>query len=144
MQCSCIKPAKIPNILFYHPEKTHNYRMIDLKKAVCIGEMSAAKRNELFLESLYIDPKFRRQGYGNKFLDFAVKISETMGLDGNLRLLASLTTHDIKNPAHIFYRKYGFSSNDKETLTYIDNCIKNNTQINPMTAPTYMFYRNEH
>lgn len=141
MQCSCIKQSKIPNILFYNPVKSNNYRMIDLSKRTFIGEMSAAKRNELFLESLYIKSEFRRQGYGNKFLDFAVMLSKKMGLKGNLRLLASLTTNDIKNPPHIFYRKYGFTSDDKETLAYIDECMKNHRQASPLTTPAYMYYK---
>ena len=144
MRCSCIKPNNIPNVLYYNPIKTGTYKMIDLKKGALIGEMSAAKRKELFLQSLNIKPEYRRQGYGNKFLDFAVNLSENLGLGGKLRLLASLTNKDIKNPPHIFYRKYGFSSKDKKALAYIDECIKNNRQASPLTEPIYMYYQKKH
>ena len=144
MQCNCIRPNNIPNVLFYNPAKTGTYKMIDLKKGALIGEMSAVKRKELFLQSLYINPEYRRQGYGNKFLDFAVNLSEKFGLEGKLRLLASLTNKDIKNPPHIFYRKYGFTSKDKKTLKYIDNCIKNDHQASPLTDPIYMYYQQKH
>ena len=144
MRCNCLKPYKIPNTLFYNPAKSNTYKMIDLKKGSLIGEMSAVKRKDLYLQSLYINPEYRRQGYGNKFLDFAVNLSEKFGLEGNLRLLAGLTNKDLKNPPHIFYRKYGFTSRDKKILKYIDKCIKKERQASPLTDPIYMYYQKKH
>jgi len=135
--------SKIPNILFYNPSNTNLYRMFDFKKAAYIGEMAVVKRNDLYIENLNIKPEFRRMGFGRKFLDFAVNLSKQMGLNGNLRVMAGLTTNDLSNSPHIFYRKYGFTSYDKQILNKIDEHIKNHTKPAPYDLPlTIMYYVN--
>lgn len=133
--------TKIPNILFYNPPNTNSFRMIDRKKSAYIGEMSVLKRKVLFLESFHIFPDYRKQGYGKKFLDFAVNLSKKLGLNGNLRVLAAVIAKDSDNPPHIFYRKYGFTSDNKKILKQIDEAIKNKQQLHPFnTPPLYMYY----
>ena len=135
--------SKIPDILFYNLPNTNSYRMLDWKKSAYIGEMSVNKRNELFLESFHIHHEHRRRGYGKKFLDFAVNLSKRLGLNGNLRVLAALTPKDMNNSPHIFYRKYGFTSDNKHIIKEIDTAIKNKQQLDPYNTPhLYMYYIN--
>ena len=134
--------TKIPNILFYNPANTNIYKMIDRNKGSVIGEMHFSVRNDLYINSLDIDKNFRRQGFGKRFLNFARNLSKSLGLEGKLRVLAGANIKDLQNPSFIFYRKYGFTSDNKETLKIIDEAIKNNTQIKDLnTPPIYMYYQ---
>lgn len=133
---------RIQGIIFYNPPKTNYYRMFDLRKSAYIGEMSVIKRNDLYIESLDIKPNYRRKGFGRKFLDFAVDLSKKMGLNGNLRVMAGLTESDLKNAPHIFYRKYGFTTDNKKVLNKIDEFIKQHKQPEPYDLPlTIMYYK---
>lgn len=134
---------RIQGIIFYNPPKTNTYRMFDLRKSACIGEMSVVKRQDLYIENLNIEPNFRRKGFGRMFLDFAVNLSKKMGLNGDLRVMAGLTVNDLKNPPHIFYRKYGFTSDDEKVLKKLDKCIEEHKQPSPYDFPlTMMYYKN--
>ncbi len=134
---------RIQGIIFYNPPKTNLYRMFDIKKSIYVGEMSVAKRKDLYIESLNVEPNIRRNGYGKRFLNFAVNLSNKLGLNGNLRVMAGLTANDLLNPPHIFYRKYGFTSDNKEVLSKIDKFIENQIKPEPYDLPiTVMYYVN--
>ena len=117
--------------------------MFDLKKNKYIGEMFIEKRRELQIESLEIITSERRKGYGTKFLNFAKNLSKKMGLGGNMRLLAGATESGGEIPPHVFYRKYGFTTNNKIILNRIENSIKTGENLDIVSAPpVYMYYRN--
>ena len=131
----------IPKILFY--KNTNNqYKMIDTANNVCVGELMVSPRdNELYINYLLVKDKYRRKGFGTKLVDFAKTISTKMGYSGRLRCLACITAYDEKKPSHIFYRKYGFTTDDKSVLENIDNAIKEKRQLDCKSAPlTYMYY----
>ncbi|MCR5265548.1 MAG: GNAT family N-acetyltransferase [Cyanobacteria bacterium RUI128] len=140
MRISLAKPEPIPDILFYEPVK-NCYRMIDMKRGVMTGEMSVCCRKDLVIESLNIVKNERRKGYGTKFLDFAKNLSRRLGYDGDMRLMAAATAGGESVPPHVFYRKYGFDSNNKAVLERIDNSIKTGEKLDIESAPpVYMYY----
>lgn len=126
-------------LLFYNQPNTKNYKVFSIKKGM-IGEFTVEKRNELFINHLYIEPDKRRQGYGAKILDFISGLSKKEGLNGKMRVLASLLDNEKEKPPHIFYRKYGFTANDKQALSEIDKHIFNKKQLPQLFKPLYMFF----
>ena len=118
--------------------------MLDFKQNKYIGEMTVGKRKDLLIESLEINPSERRKGYGTKFLNFARNLSKNMGLGGNMRLLAGATESGGEIPPHVFYRKYGFTTDNKTILNRIDNSIKTGEKLDIVSAPpVYMYYKNK-
>ena len=141
MHINLTKPRQIPDVLFYSPAKDC-YRMLDIKRNAYIGEMTVEKRRELYIDSLNIKSSERRKGYGTKFLNFAKNLSKRMGLGGDMRLMAGPTTDGGGVPPHVFYRKYGFTSDDKEILNRVDNAIKTGEKLDIENAPIiYMYYK---
>ncbi len=134
---------KIPEIIFYE-NKNNEYKMLNLKKNTSIGYlMVSPRKDELFINSLVIEAPYRRQGFGKKLLDFAKRVSIGMGFNGRMRCVAGLTPFDTKNPSHIFFRKYGFTGDDKKLIKKIDNAIKESKQLNPKsTTLAYMYFTN--
>ena len=133
-----------PELLIYgFKQNQHNsgYKMVHTKTGNCVGEMIV--HNQQFhyfrfetpgVDSLSIDylKIFKRnQGFGTKFLNFAQSLSKKNGCNGNMHLISS-DCYDKETPPHIFYRKYGFDSNDKKKLNEIDKAIINGkkTQFN--------------
>ena len=58
-----------------------------------------------------------------------------------MRVMAAALMEGDFIPPHIFYRKYGFTTDNKEILNKIDNCIKEKKQLTIKDAPiTYMTY----
>ncbi|MBR5555357.1 GNAT family N-acetyltransferase [bacterium] len=144
------KPLKkIPQILISNPMNGPTYKMYDLKSNRIVGRMIAhpfcsrfGEENTLFIRSLIISQQ--RKGFGTKFLDFATHLSKEKGLGGRLELLAATTNADPLNPPHIFYRKYGFTTDDKKLLKKIDRYIRLKKQLSyKTTPPRYMYYRPE-
>lgn len=133
--------TKLPNLLFYEIKKGH-FRLLNINKNICIGDMIVSPRkDELFINSLIINKNCRRKGFGTLFLKFAKSISNKTGFNGRMRGLVGLTTCDDNNPPHIFYRKFGFTTDDTKTLNLIDQAIKGKKQLDYKTAPlTYMYY----
>lgn len=132
--------TKIPNILFYNPKYTNNFRMIDVKKTRYIGEMIAYPyelKNDkfLYIKRLHIKPQFKRQGYGSKFIDFAKNLSKNLGFNKKLQVTAATLEHDPQTPPHVFYRKQGFGSDDRNALKNIDRHIRNNRQLDYRKTP---------
>ena len=60
----------------------------------------------------YIGTNFSGFGYGTKLINLAKKESERLGCGGRVNLLAS-RVYDPKRPPHVFYKKCGFTSNNK-------------------------------
>ena len=137
-----IQPTKIPEKLIYRLPSSNRFRMVDTKTGRYVGEMNLSKReNEMFIDWLNIMPNEKRKGNGTIFLNFAKNISKQMGFNGRLRLMASVLPFDPHNPPHIFYRKYGFTSDDKKVIKKIDKAILKNRQLSIFEVPpTYMYY----
>ena len=136
-----IKKYKFSDVFFYNQKGSNTYKMIDCRSGNLIGEMTVSPRIDLYISNLNISPECRRQGYGTKFLNFAKILSEKMGLNGNLRVIAG-TTDDTQNPSYIFYRKYGFSCENKKILEKIDKHISIKKQLDFKKMPLiYMLYK---
>lgn len=135
----CRKPIKtFPELLIYN--NGNNYKMFSTKLRGVVGEMAVEPRKDLYISKLVISEKYRGQGYGTRFMNFAKVLSKKAGLNGRLRVLASLIAGADKQPPHVFYRKYGFTSGNQGELKQIDECIKNNTTLPQYFKPIYMFY----
>ena len=130
---------KRTELLFYNQPKSNNYRVISLKDGF-VGNFTVEKRNELFINYLHLMPEKRRKGYGVKILDFISVLSRKEGLGGKMRVLAALLFDETENPPHIFYRKYGFTSNDKQALAEIDKHIFDKKQLPPLFDPLFMYF----
>ncbi len=139
-----IKPRKIPQNLIYNPKGTDLYKLINLKNGSVIGQMVAypSINKDVYIASLAIYRE-RRQGFGKMFLDFAKNMSKKCGFEGRMSVYASTLALDPHNPPHIFYRKYGFVSEDKEMLNKIDKCIKNRKQLDYRATPSTLMYYEE-
>ena len=134
-----ISNLKKTNLLFYNQPKTNNYTVFNITDGV-IGNFSVEKRNEMFINNLFVTPNNRRNNLGTQILNFIKILSKQNGLGGKMRVLSSLLGNETKNPPHIFYRKYGFTSDDKKALTEIDKHIKNKHQLPSSFKPMFMYY----
>ncbi len=132
---------KIPETLIYNPKGSNLYNMFNTKTGRCIGRMVAypKENKELEICELLIFSK-PRQGYGTKFLDFAKDLSKKIGCGGRMSLTACTTPYDPHNPPHIFYRKYGFTSDNKKMIKKIDKCIRRKKQLNALYTPQLTMY----
>ena len=140
------KPVKkLPEVLFYSRPSTNSYTMISTKNPEILGHMRAFVSNYhfkdpyLFVHQLVIF-KNKRQGYGTKFLDFAKNLSKKSGCGGRVRLIATTTAYDPRNPPHLFYRKNGFSSNNKKFIAKMDRYIRKNKQLDYRTTHRLEMY----
>ena len=131
---------KLPDVLIYNPQGTNLYRMISTKEKKLVGQMIAHPNinHQIEIAELYVFR--RRQGFGKKFLDFARNLSRKHGYEGHMILNASRTPYDPHNPPHIFYRKYGFTSDNKKMIKKIDNYIKKKKQLNAYQTPSLIMY----
>ena len=130
---------KIPSVLFYNQKNTQNYFAISPNKGV-VGNFSLNKRNEMFITHLFVSPEERGKKIGTKILNFVEQLSKKEGLEGKIRVLASILDKKSMKPPHIFYRKYGFTSDDKIALSQIDKYIANNQPLPQLFKPIYMYY----
>ena len=73
-------------------------------------------------------------------MDFAKSLYGELGCEGKVVLDASTTPYDPHNPPHIFYRKNGFTSDDKKMLKKIDKHIKKGKQLDYKTTPAIRMY----
>ena len=140
-----IKPIKeLPDIIIYHPQKTPLYKMATTFMPRQVGWMTAYPINENGQKSLWIDQLVimaKRRGFGSRFLDFAGKLSSQSGCGGALKLESGITIFDPTRPPHEFYRKYGFTSDNKKVLRKIDRAIKYKKPLNyKKTPPIIMYY----
>ena len=132
---------KGPDILIYNPQGTNLYQMIRTRDKKVLGRMIVHPNinRQLEIDELTIYTQ-KRQGYGTRFLDYAKKLSQEYGYGGNLVLNASTTPYDPHNPPHIFYRKYGFTSDNKKMIKKIDKCIRRKKQLNALYTPQLTMY----
>lgn len=136
---------KIPEVLIYNPRGTYLYKMFNTKDSKYLGKMVAYPNinKQLNISELIIFTQ-RRQGLGTKFLNLAKNLSKECGCEGRMILDASTTPYDPHNPPHIFYRKYGFTSDNKKFIKKIDKHIQKDKQLNYMSAqPLTMYYPDE-
>ena len=137
---------KVPDVLIYQHKNTSLYTMFDVKNLKLAGRMNAygirdllTKEDSLYIETLNIYQK--RQGFGSIFLNFAKHISKHLGCEGRVKLIAATTEYDPLNPPHIFYRKNGFTTDNKKLLKKMDKYIKKNKQLPHLsTMPERMYY----
>jgi GNAT superfamily N-acetyltransferase len=120
------------------------YKMLTTKDPRVVGIMYAFpneidKRNFYHVGLLYI--KEQRQGFGTEFIDFAKNRSKQLGCEGRVFLQAESEVMGAQKPPHIFYRKQGFTTNDKKYLKVIDEFIKENKEMeNKDSKSIYMYY----
>jgi len=138
---------KLPEYLIYNPKNSHIYRMFNTKSGKHTGTMYAfpSYLNQTFIvHELLVNKNYRRQGIGTAFLNFAKRLSFLHGYEGRMRVCATTLPFDPVNPPHIFYRKYGFTTDNKERLKTIDQAIKKGKQLDPKTTfPLFMDYPGE-
>ena len=104
-----ISNLKKTNLLFYNQPKTNNYTVFNITDGV-IGNFSVEKRNEMFINNLFVTPNNRRNNLGTQILNFIKILSKQNGLGGKMRVLSSLLGNETKNPPHIFYVLYSSKS----------------------------------
>lgn len=95
----------------------------------------------LYISRLFVEKEFRNKGIGKALLDIAAQESLKYGCDGRMHLIAQAPITEPMNRPQIFYRKYGFDSQDKGQMAALDDAIKNNTPLPPARWITAMFYK---
>lgn len=137
---------KIPRTLFYKSSYREGYNIIatDVKKK--IGIIYAQPRKVGYLNFLEVDflgirESERRKGYGTDAINFAKNMSKKLGCEGRVILTADITPFEKDIAPHPFYRKNGFTCNNKILLKKIDNSIKNKKEMMfKDVQPAVMFY----
>ncbi len=134
---------QMSRFLIYNPVSTNRYNMLDLFNSKYAGFMIARPiqgngEDALFVDLLVVQQQ--RVGIGTKFIEFAKNLSKKLGCEGRILLEADKTVYDPHNPPHIFYRKNGFTCDDKKMLKKIDKCIKRNKQLNYLKTPSLVMY----
>lgn len=76
----------------------------------------------------HLESKFSGFGYGTTLINIARQESKRLGCDGRVNLIAS-RVFDPKRPPHIFYRKYGFTSNNSLMNFFMDETIHKGEKI---------------
>lgn len=149
-----IKP--LPQVLIYKKPSQNGYtqyNMINIKDGKCVGKMLGGMRTEPPMCSSYypsiegyhsffiglLQVKNKRHGYGSEFIKLAKAESMKNGGNGRVHLDATCG-FDPQHPAHIFYRKLGFTSQFEETIKVIDKAIKQNKMPNWQQCPDTPMY----
>ena len=152
------KPIKIPEVLFYkkpyksvmHPPQTE-FLAFSTTGDKNWGELVVHKtkmqfRNDYKGETLAIDfisTHKKNKGLGATIIDFAKNYSKQIGCNGYI-VLKAVSHFSKDNAPHIFYRKQGFTSLDKNFDKNLDSFIKNKQKVNPDIFPEkLMFYPEE-
>lgn len=120
------------------------YKMFTTKNPRPVGIMYAEPSvidDKKYFHILLLYIKEQRKGYGKEFIEFAKNRSKQMNCDGRVFLMADSNVMDSKAPPQIFYRKQGFTTNDKKYLEIIDSFIKEKKEMeNKDSKPIYMYY----
>lgn len=154
-----LKSPKITDFITYvYRSKTSGvyfYKMLN-KEGMLVGEMKAYPEviydkyrrfspNADVYRSFFIDRLFAYKkgvGIGKAFINIAKRESFRKVCFGNIHTVAS-SVFDKQNPPYIFFRKMGFDFNkySSKTREYINDCIKQNKQIenNKCMMDTPMF-----
>ncbi len=118
-------------LVFYKKsaEKKHDFVLFTthqpwLKSVMYCIETTRDYDNQksLLIASLYSSPK--KQGLGTEMLNIAKIFSKKLGYEGRFHLFADPQFTMTEVP-HIFYRKYGMSSDSPELNNKLDDFIKN-------------------
>lgn len=151
------KVPKPPVIVGYTYRKSGNpalYRMADTKTGQFVGEMvgdvvvhdKSIKQDFYPLETPYksfyiaeLQIEEKSMGYGSKFINFAKSLSRQFGCNGRVHLVSS-RLYDSQHPPHVFYRKCGFTSNNKFMNDYLDDCIASKTPLEVEFADNLNMY----
>lgn len=139
---------KIPQRLIYKYSDNEHYSMFDKNNGQLLGRMKAyTELNDFYFEPFTLTKSFfiarldafvKNQKVGTDFINFAQKESFKQNCYGRV----SLSSGNIKRPPHIFYRKLGFDSRNREKISFVDEAIQNGTDL-PREAKNWvidMFY----
>lgn len=126
---------EIPQRLIYKHSDNENYSMFDTKNGNFLGRMRAyTELNDFYYEEFTLTKSFfiarlnafvKNQKVGTDFINFAQKESFKQKCHG----LVSLSSGNIKRPPHVFYRKLGFDSRNREKISFVDEAIQNGTDL---------------
>lgn len=134
---------KIPEILIYKHSRQPFYNMFNSKTSEFLGSMCAYPDNfkgkmALCIDSLYMVK--RGKSYGSSFLDFAKNLSRKE-YHGTVFLNASsILEEDSGLEPHAFYRKNGFTTDNKKILEKIDDSIKSDKALTFFDVPPIIMY----
>ena len=138
------KIQELPRTLIYNKLKSSLYTMVTTQDPRIVGTMWASPRvidKKNFFEIILLVIDERRKGFGSDFVNLAKNLSWEKGCDGRIFLTSDLNFFESKIPPHIFYRKQGFTSNDKEYLKKIDQFIKEGREMTYKDNKCiYMYY----
>lgn len=87
----------------------------------------------------FLEVTNKNQGFGTKVLKFAEEYSKQIGCKGFLTLKADGSYMPEKIP-HIFYRKFGFSTLEKNTDKKLDTFIKQKTNATIHDFPCLLMH----
>ncbi len=125
-----LKPIKITDRILYN--KDNHYNMASIGMGKTLGKIKLIdKKDTLYianLKSYY--PENKELRVGTSLINFAKKLSKKMGHKGKLNVFAYNTELGGKQP-HKFYRKQGFTTNNKHLDDILDFCIECNIDIPP-------------
>ena len=139
------KKQPLPRTLIYNPEGTSIFRMYKTKngpkRPVAIMHTDKLEKDgKDFFYLSFLLAVDKHQGYGTDFLNFSKEYSKKIGCEGRVLVDAASTVYDLDTPPHIFYRKNGFTSHEKDRIMKIDRYIKKNKQLPASTEALEMFY----
>lgn len=149
---------KFPEYICYRHPKKDIYHLAN-NKGELVGRMraypeyipdndtyypNASKYFSLYIQRLFIKPEFRDKKAGTAMLNIAAKDSFRRSCHGKVHLIAG-AIENLGKPPQKFYRRFGFDSQYKSHIKYIDEAIKNNTPLpknikweTPMFLPRLM------
>ena len=143
----------IPNILIYTVEKPlrngairHYSKLIDLQQGKLLAYMNTEKelitKDQMIVPSLYVDvikSFYKNKGYGTQLMNYAKKLSDKLGCEGNIHLIAS-SEFDPKRAPHMFYRKFGMNTGNYLIDSKIDKFIRKNKKATREDFPSIEMY----
>lgn len=130
------KPVPFSQVkeLIYYNSKNSVYSMVNAQTGRFIGNMSAfavkgpdicgynltSSDYAFYINSLYINPEYRNQGWGGKLLKYAEKESPKHGCEGRV----FLTAYNYHNSPHAFYYKHGYRCEDPRLNKTLAECVE--------------------
>lgn len=138
------KIQELPRTLIYNKSKSSLYTMMTTQNPRIVGTMWASPKkidNKNFFEIILLVIDERRKGFGKEFINFAKNRSYQKNCEGRVFLTSDINVFESRKPPHIFYRKQGFTSNDKAYLKKIDQFIKEGKEMTYKDNKCiYMYY----
>ena len=137
------KPTPLPRTLIYNTPGSSVYRMFNTQNHRQVAHMEAfpyKKNGKKFFFIGILMAFDKKQGYGSDFINFAKQHSKSLGCAGRVMLKADTICADPHTPPHIFYRKHGFTSDDKVALAKIDRHIEKNIVLLPENIDELTMY----